>query len=465
MSGRKESDSDVCKSMNRYGNQSTTEFLKEVVIIGAPVVVQSVLGSLVNMLDVMMIGQLGEIAITASSVSNQWFTLFALLANALCAAGSMFISQHWGKQELDSIHRYIGILFYGVVLLGLAFGITALTIPEVILTLYSRDPLVLAEAEDYLRILGVSFIINSVSIVFITGLRSIGDTKVPMMASATSVVTNGVLNYIMIFGTPVTPALGIRGAAIATVIARVVEFLIVIIYIFKKKPPVYCKLRNYLSVPGELWKKYFKVGFWVIIAEVLIAFGNTMYSMAYKYTGTEGQAALQIINTYQSLALIMCGGFGTAAAVMIGIRLGKNEFEEAKQCCRRLLVVGVVVSLCITVIVVLISPLLLGVFRVGETVSGYLKIMIIIMAFAVPLKFMNYLCIVGVLRSGGDSTYCFMANMVGVWVVGLPLVWLCAVYFELPIYIVYLMANMEDVGKFLISFPRVIRNKWVKNLT
>lgn len=455
----------MCKSIIRCDKQSTTEFLKEVLVIGAPVVVQSVLGSLVNMLDVMMIGQLGEVAITASAVSNQWFTLFALLANALCAAGSMFISQHWGKRELNSIHRYIGILFYGVVSLGLLFGISALTIPEAILTLYSRDALVLEQAAGYLRILGVSFLIDAVSIVFITGLRSIGDTKVPMIASAASVITNGILNYIMIFGTPFTPALGIHGAAVATVIARIVELLIVIVYVFRKKPPVYCKLREYLSVPAALWKKYFKVGFWVIIAEVLIAFGNTMYSMAYKYTGTEGQAALQIINTYQNLALIMCGGFGTAAAVMIGIRLGKNEFEEAKRCCRKLLVVGVVVSLCITLIVVLISPLLLGVFRVGETVSGYLKIMIIMMAFAVPLKFMNYLCIVGVLRSGGDSTYCFIANMVGVWVVGLPLVWLCAVYFELPIYVVYLMANMEDVGKFLISFPRVIRNKWVKNLT
>lgn len=455
----------MCKSAIRSNNQSTAEFLKEVVVIGAPVVVQSVLGSLVNMLDVMMIGQLGEISITAAAVSNQWFTLFALLANALCAAGSMFISQHWGKRELDSIHRYIGILFYGVVLLGLLFGISSLTIPEVILKLYSRDPLVLVQASEYLRILGISFIIDSVSIVFITGLRSIGDTRIPMAASAASVITNGILNYILIFGTPISPAVGIRGAAIATVIARVVEFMIVVGYILTRKPQVYCKVSEYLSVPAGLWKKYFKVGFWVIIAEVLIAFGSTMYSMAYKYTGTEGQAALQIINTYQNLALIMCGGFGTAAAVMIGIRLGKNEFEEAKRCCRRLMIVGIVVSLCITLIVVLISPLLMGVFRVGETVNGYLKIMIIIMAFAVPLKFMNYLCIVGVLRSGGDSTFCFMANMVGVWVVGLPLVWLCAVHYELPIYVVYLMSNMEDVGKFLIAFPRVIRNKWVKNLT
>lgn len=455
----------MCKSVIRSDNQSTAEFLKEVVVIGAPVVVQSVLGSLVNMLDVMMIGQLGEISITAAAVSNQWFTLFALLANALCAAGSMFISQHWGKRELDSIHRYIGILFYGVVLLGLVFGISSLTIPEVILKLYSRDSLVLVQASEYLRILGISFIIDSVSIVFITALRSIGDTRIPMAASAASVITNGILNYILIFGTPISPAMGIRGAAIATVIARVVEFLIVVGYILARKPPVYCKVIEYLSVPAGLWKKYFKVGFWVIIAEVLIAFGSTMYSMAYKYTGTEGQAALQIINTYQNLALIMCGGFGTAAAVMIGIRLGKNEFEEAKRCCRRLMLVGIVVSLCITLVVVLLSPLLMGVFRVGETVNDYLKIMIIIMAFAVPLKFMNYLCIVGVLRSGGDSTFCFMANMVGVWVVGLPLVWLCAVYYELPIYMVYLMSNMEDVGKFLIAFPRVIRNKWVKNLT
>lgn len=451
--------------MKQYRSQSSKDFLKEVVTIGAPVVIQSVLGSLVNMLDVMMIGQLGEVSITAASVSNQWFTLYALLANALCAAGSMFISQHWGKHEFTSIHQFIGILFYGVVLLGVMFGVTALAIPDIVLTLYSKDPLVLAQAQSYLRILGISFLINAVSIVLITGLRSIGDTKIPMFASATSVIANGILNYLLIFGTPFSPAYGIQGAAVATVIARIVEFSIVLAYVIVKKPPIYCNITEYLKVPGEVWKKYFKVGFWVIIAETLIAIGNTMYGIAYKYTGTEGQAALQIINTYQSLALIMCGGFGTAAAVMIGIRLGKSEYEEAKLCCRRLIKLGIVISLCITVIVVWVSPLLLGVFRVSDTVQDYLELMIIIMAFAVPLKFMNYLCIVGVLRSGGDSTFCFIANMVGVWVVGLPLVWLSAVYFKLPIPIVYLMANMEDVGKLAVAFPRVIKNKWMNNLT
>lgn len=440
-------------------------FLMEVVTIGAPVVVQSILGSLVNMLDVMMIGQLGEIAITASSVSNQWFMLFALLSNALCAAGGMFISQHWGKKELKNIHHFMGILFYGVLLLGVIFSITAITIPGTILTLYSKDALVIAEGSVYLRILGVSFLINAVSMVFITGLRSIGDTRIAMMASAASVITNGILNYILIFGTVITPAYGIRGAAIATVIARVVEFVIVMAYVFKRKPPVYGSLKAYFSIPAATWKKYFKVGFWVIFAEVLYAIGTTMYSIAYKYTGTEGQAALQIVNTYQNLALIMCGGFGTAASVMIGIRLGRNEFEEAKQCCNKLLVLGVIVSVSIAMIVILISPLLLGIFNVSDTVNGYLKTMIIIMAFSVPFNLMNYLCIVGVLRSGGDSTFCFIANMFGVWCVGIPLVWLTAVYLKMPVYIVYIMANMEQVGKLFVAFPRVIKYQWMNNLT
>lgn len=449
----------------RQKHYFSREFLSEAFSIGAPVVIQSVLGSLVNMLDVMMIGQMGDIAITASSVSNQWFTLFALLANALCAAGSMFISQHWGKGEVKQIHRYMGILFYGVITLGVVFSITAISIPDVILLLYSKDALVIEQGVGYLRILGFSILLNAISIVLITGLRCIGDTKVPMLASAMSVVTNGVLNYILLFGTPVSPAFGIQGAAVATVIARTVEFSLIFIYVIKTKPPICCRLKEYFAVPGEIWKKYFKVGFWVIIAEALYAFGTTMYTMAYKYTGTEGQAALQIVNTYQNLALIMCGGFGTAASVMIGVRLGKNEFEEAGKCCRKLLVLGTLVSVCITGVVILIAPLLLGIFKVSEAVHGYLEIMIIIMALMVPIRLLNFLCIVGVLRSGGDSTYCFVANMVGVWCVGMPLVWLTAVYLQLPITIVFIMYNMEEVAKLIISLPRVLKNKWMNNLT
>ncbi len=443
----------------------SVEFLSEVISIGAPVVVQSVLGSLVNMLDIMMIGQLGEVAITASSVSNQWFMLFALLANALCAAGSMFLSQHWGKGELEQIHRYMGILFYGVISLGIIFSVTAIAIPDLILCLYSRDPFVIQQGCGYLRILGISFLLNAVSTVLITSLRCIGDTKVPMTASAISVITNGILNYIFIFGTPFSRPYGIHGAAAATVIARTVEFLIILIYVLNTKPPVCCSLKEYFLVPAEIWKKYFKVGFWVIIAEALYAVGTTMYTMAYKYTGTEGQAALQIVNTYQNLALIMCGGFGTAASVMIGMRLGKNEFEEAGRCCRNLLTLGTIVSVCITVIVIVMSPLLLSIFKVSDTVHGYLESMIVIMALSVPIRLLNYLCIVGVLRSGGDSTYCFFANMVGVWCVGLPLVWFTAVYMKLPITVVFVMANMEEVAKLIISFPRVMKNKWMNNLT
>ncbi len=441
------------------------KFVSDVIKIGAPVIVQSTLSSMVNMLDIFMLGQLGETAITAVSIGNQWFVLFSLLINGINAAGSIFISQYWGKREEKSIRHYMGILIYGGALLAVVFTLSSLLAPDVIMRLYSKDTIVIHEGIGYVRLIGLSYLMFAANSVMVAGLRSIGITKIPMLASMGSVLADVVLNYLLIFGNLGFPAMGVTGAAIAVIAARALEVFCVGMYVFLKKPPIYGRLREFLLIPREVVMKYFRYGALILLGEVAYAIGNNLFNIAYKYTGTQAQAALQIINSLQSLAMLFCGGFGTAAAVMLGTRLGRNCLEEAKRYCRWLLVFCLVVSCMISVLLILATPLFLQLFQVEAQVKHNLSIMIIILAFALPLRMEVFLCIVGILRSGGDSVFCFFANLFGVWGVGLPLVFLAAVYLELPVFMVYLMSTAQEAGKFVVCFQRVIRYKWLKNLT
>lgn len=445
--------------------KSTKSYLKCAVSIGLPVILQNMVSSCINTLDVFMLGQLGEVAITASSMSNQWFLLYVILVNGIASAGGMFISQYWGSRDHKSIHQCMGILFYGTMGLALFFTVFSMAAPGTVIGFYSMDEAVIKEGISYLRIIGISYILYAFNCTFSTALRSIGSTKVPMTASIISLICNAVLNYLFIFGHGGFPQMGVKGAAIATAIARTLEVSVTLGYVIWKKPPIYGKLKDYLCIQGRLVRKFFRFGFLVIMGEVVYAIGNNLYNVAYKYTGTEAQASLQIVQTLSNLALLFCGGFGTAASVMLGTMLGRNEFKKAKDCAKTLTGFAMIISVISGIFVFLAGPLFLQLFQIGENSKGYVEIMIRIMACSIPIRTLVFMIICGMLRSGGDNLYSFFGNLFGVWCIGLPVVFLAAVVLKAPIYVVYLMSIAEEAGKLLICGPRVLKGKWIRNLT
>lgn len=451
--------------MEMTNAETKMDYLKCAMMIGLPVVMQNMVSSLVNTLDVFMLGQLGEVAITASAMSNQWFLLYLILANGIAAASAMFISQFWGKKDHKHIHNYMGILFFGTTALALVFMAVSIVTPERVIRLYSLDEAVIAEGTRYIRIISISFLLYAINCTCATSLRSIGETRIPMLASVVSLLCNTAGNCLLIFGMAGFPRLGIQGAAISTVLARMVELAISLGYICIKKPAVYGPVREYIKIPKEMLNRFFKYGSLVILGELVYAIGNNLYHVAYKYTGTEAQASLQIIMTLQGIALLFCGGFGTAASVMLGTMLGTGEFKKARECSKVLTVFAVLAGVAAGLLVAACSPVLLAFFHIGEEAKENVRIMIMIMALTIPLRTAVYMVICGILRSGGDNVYCFLGNLFGVWFIGLPAVFLTAVVLGLPVYVVYTMAALEEAGKLMICGPRALKGKWLRNLT
>lgn len=441
------------------------DFYKQIIILGAPVALQSFFQSLVNMLDVFMIGQLGATEITAVAMGSGWIGLLFYLFNGITATGGVFIAQYWGKKDSKSIHHYIGIMFLLNISFSVIFALFTAHFSPTIMLLYSNDPNVIALGSSYMKIMSISCILIGLINVGAVSLMSIEQTFIPMIGTIISLSTNTICNYILIFGKFGAPRLGVKGAAVGTVIALTIEFIFIYGITFIKKLPVAAPVSEYFEFSFSDIRKYFHYGSFLILCEIVFAIGNNIYNIGYKYTGTTAQAALQIINTFTQLAMILSQGIGTAAGIMLGKLLGENKLELVKTYSKKFLVIIPAVALILGILIAVFSPVLLSIFNIGDESLYYARRMIIIFAISMPFRAENYAIVAGILRSGGDSLYCFLSNFAGNWLVGIPMVFLGALVLKLPVYWVYLMVSADELGKMVVGLPRVLSFKWVKNIT
>lgn len=441
------------------------EFIKGIFLIGLPIMIQTLVNSLVNMVDVFMVGQLGEVSITASSLGNSWFFMYALLIGGITAAGSIFIAQYWGAKETAEIHKYMGIMFVGTGMLMLIFGLLSICGSGFVIRLYSKDPAVIDCGSRYIRIIGFSYFLFPITNVFVTALKSTENARIPMVGTLLSLFCNLTLNYILIFGHFGAPKLGVTGAAIATLIARIIEFLFIAGYVFIRRPAIAAGFKAYFSFSKIQIVEYIRYGFFIILGECIYAVGTAVYNVAYKYTGTESQAALQIVNSLSNLAMVTAIGIGQSAGVVVGKQLGKNEIDKSKRFCNLYLLFSGFFSLLMALMVVLVEPLFVECFQIGTQAKEYVMKMTWVLALTLPFKGINFTIVTGILRSGGDSNYCFLANFIGTWVVGIPLAFLGAALLHLPVYYVYLLIGADEVSKFIICLPRALHYRWAHNLS
>lgn len=440
-------------------------FLKQLLTLGAPVILQNFIQAMVNMLDVFMIGQLGEAEITAVSMGTSWINLIFFLFNGITATGGVFIAQYWGKKDVKSIHSYIGLMAVLNITGAVIYAVITACFPEQIIRLFSEDANVITLGGGYVRIMSIYCVLLALVNICAVALSNTERTVLPMIGTVIALCVNLVLNYVLIFGHLGFPELGVEGAAIATVISIAVQLVFLYGVTWIKKYPICASIKDYFGLSKEQWKKYFHYGAFLILCEVIFGIGNNIYNIGYKYTGTNGQAALQIMNTFQQLSFILAMGIGTAAGIMLGKQLGANNLELVKAYSRRFLVLTPLAATALGVIVYICSPLLLSIFNINDQTMEYARNLMVILALSLPLKAINFAIVAGILRSGGDSKYCFLSNFVGNWLVGIPMVFIGAVVLKLPIHWVYLLVCTGEIGKLIVGLPRTLSYKWVKNIT
>lgn len=441
-------------------------FLKSMLAIAIPIALQNLITSSLNMVDTLMISSLGQASIAAVGLANQLFFFYILITFGINSGSSIFIAQYWGKEDIPSIRKVLGLALSLSTIVGVFFTIVAFFFPEFIMSIFIKEPEVIKLGSEYLKIVSLSYIVTAISFAYSVALRTTGRPNVPMKISAISFVTNTVINYVLIFGKFGFPAMGVKGAAWGTVIARVVEIFIILYTIYSAKGVLAASIKELLTWSKEFVSKYIKTTYPVILAEGFWSLGQVMYSIAYARIGEESTAAVQITNTIQNIFFVVVRGLANACTVMVGNKIGGGDETEAYEYAKMFMIISTLIGLVLGIILATTSKYTLMLFKgLDPSLYEISRKLLVVMGLTFVIRVFNTTAIVGVLRGGGDTQYAMVLDIWTVWIVGVPLAFIGALVLRLPVHYVFVLVTLEEVLKVFITIPRILSKKWIRNIT
>ena len=436
-------------------------FYSSLVAIALPVSLQNLLANFVNMLDTVMIGQLGETEIAAVGLGNQIFFILNMILFGIASGGGVFISQFWGKNDIKGIRKSLGIILCLSIIVSSVFTIMSLVIPHQLISLFSPDPDVIRVGGDYLRIVCLSYVITAVNFSFTLAFRCTERVKLPLVCTSISLFTNAGSNYLLIF----VAGWGVKGAAIATVFSRAVEFCVLFIWSYSHKYEACGKLKELFSITRDSLAKYFKIAVPVIINETFWGLGISVQSSIFAHAGTNAITSFQITNTISQLTWVFCMGFGNGIGVLIGKRIGEKKFEEAHGYARRSMWFMPLVGAVVGVLLLPLSKVLPYFFKVDPDVIQTATYMLLILIAFYPFNSFCMNWVVGVCRAGGDTVFTAVVELCTLWLVAIPLGFLASTVLHLSAVWIYVFVMSEGVVKAAIGFIRVASGKWLHEVT
>lgn len=441
------------------------KFMTTMIRLASPIMVQYLIFSSLGLVDGLMIGQLGDGAVAAVGVANQIFFLVNLLLFGITSGTAIFIAQYWGQKDLKRIQSILGLSLTLSTAGSLIFSLAGILIPVKVISIYSTDPEVLSLGSSYLQIVAFSYVLTAITNSFSTALRSTENVKLPMLISLLALSFNTIINYLLILGNFGFPALGVTGAAIATLISRVLETGTILFIIYQRELPVAGSLSALLNFKILPIRRVLRTTLPVIATEIGWSFGIATYNVVYARIGTESIAAVNIATTLDRIIFVVFIGLGNACAIMLGNRIGADENDLAIEYSRKFLILGVFGAIMLGAIMLVFATPLLSLYKVSAETIQYTYRILIAMAISLPVRSINLIILVGILRSGGDTRFAFIVDAGMVWLIGVPLALLGAFVFHLPIYLVYPMVLVQEIVTAALGLKRVLSNRWIHSLT
>jgi putative MATE family efflux protein len=440
-------------------------FYKSLITIATPIIIQEFIMMFLNMVDVIMIGQLGEVSVAAVGLANQISFLLILLLFGITTGSSVFMAQYWGQKNIAGVRKVLGICL-GIGLAGsLIFITAAFSIPESMLRIYSKDPEVIRLGGQYLSIVGFSYLPMVLTFSYSAALRSTENVKPPMFASIIALSLNTLLNYTLIFGNLGFPELGVQGAGIATVISRLLESTILLLIVYIKRTPAAARIRELINFNLEYLRTYFKTVLPVILNEVFWSLGITTYNIIYARINTASVAAVNIASTVESVAFVLFFGIGNACAIMVGNLIGSKKEDRAFLYARRSLVLTISGGFIIGLLVFISAGWIPSLYNVSEETLQYTHNILRIAGLTIWIRASNITLVLGILRSGGDTRYTLFIELVCIWGIGVPMALLGAFVLHMPVYWVYLLVQGEEIVKMILGITRLFSKKWIHDLS
>lgn len=449
-------------------------FLKKTFAITLPVALQNLLSNILNMIDTIMIGQLGEEYVGAVGMANKVFFVFSLLMFGICSGSAILAAQYYGNRDLLGVKRVLKISLMIGVGGSFLFVLAGVVFPEHVMSILTIHQNQVAIGATFLAVIAFSYPLTAVTNCFVAILRSMNYVRLPVIITTIAIIVNVILNYTFIFGHFGMPAMGVAGAALATVLARVVEVTLLLIAVYRHKVGdggvgdfIHQKYTKENGVPflnKAFVLKYLYTAAPVIANEFMWGLGVTMYSLVYGRMPEEAVNAITISNTVEQLAVVFFFGICHAAAVVLGNELGANKHEEAEEHAKNYMVMMFGLSIIGAVLAFFLKDAIISLYSVSDLVAEYIRLNLTVFAIYMPVRMLNALIIVAILRSGGDTKAALFLDVSGVWFIGIPLAVLGGLVLQLPIYFVYAMIMVEEVYKAVFGYVRYRKKKWLRNI-
>ncbi len=441
-------------------------FYKVLFSITMPIAAQNFITFTVSLADSLMLGKVSEIALSGANLANQLFFILMIVTFGVTSAAMVFASQYWGKDDVYSMKRVITIMLRLAAAISLAASVLAICIPETVMNWYSDDPEVIAAGASYLRIIGWAYPFYSITNSMASVLRSAHIVKVSIVIYLSSLIVNVSLNWILIFGNLGAPVLGIEGAAIATACARVVEFIILLIYLafFEKK--IHYTLKD-LFVPVKSYLGAFlKTGAPVVLNEAVWSIGTSVLSMIIGHISTEFVSANSIANIIWQCVWVVVSGMGNATSVVIGNAVGRGEdktliLNKAKT----IVLLSAIMGIISAIMLIIIRGPVINFYEVSAETKALAYDLIVSYAVIIIFQAMSVQYVVGIFRGGGDTKTAMIVDVLFLWLFAIPLGAISGFVLGWAPPFVYLMLKSDEFLKNIISFFRLQSGKWIRDIT
>jgi len=440
------------------------DFYRTVLRIGLPVAIQQLLTASLSLVDSLMVGSLGENELAAVGMAGQFANFMWGLNWGLVSGGMLFFAQYWGVQDKKGIHKAFSIMTLSCMAIAAVFTAFGLISPISVMNIYTNDPAINAIGAKYIRIVAASYLFSPLALGCSCLLRSTENVKLPLFASIMSLLTNTLFNWILIHGKLGMPALGIKGAAIATVLASIVNAGIMIFVSARHNNILFSSIKKILAVEKSFIPEFFRKSTPLIINEGMYGVAVLLINMTLGRQGADNLSALAIFRTIEGFVFAFHQGLSSAATVIVGKNIGAGQIKEGILDARRLSILCPVLTFLSGLFIFLLRHPITNLYSISPNVQQTVFSMLFVYIFTATLRMTNYL-IISIYRAGGESKLGMYLEVGGIWLLGVPLVALTGLVLDWSFIIVFSMLYAEDVAKIALEVYLMLKNKWIKPVT
>lgn len=435
---------------------------KEIVRLALPIALQQFMTALVGACDAIMLGKLSQDAMSAVSLATQVTFVFNLFMFAFMAGENMFVAQYYGKGDYTGISQVFSLVTKICGCTAVVFLVGTLFFPEQLMRILTNEETLIVLGSEYLRVIGISYVFSGIAQTFLAIMKNCGAVNMSTLINGVMVILNIALNAVFIFGLSGFPKMGIKGAALATVLATVVQFLWSVGYVLCRIRAVKFSLR---SCEKKLFGRFWQKAVPLLINNLAWGIGFSMYSVIMGHLGTDAVAANGIANISKNLVVCFCLGLGNAGSIIVGNRLGADRLQEAKEVGETLTKTAIIAGIVSGLVLIALSPFITKMVDLTPTARGYLQKMLLISSYYIAGKSVNCMTIGGIFAAGGDSKFGMLCDSVTLWCIIVPLGCICAFILKLPVMVVYFVLNLDEIIKLPVVYKHYKKYKWIKNLT